>query len=62
MKLVDCEGSIHKASANKNAILVFAFLNRPYICYLECPAGTERRPNQSWTNIISVQGWTNPES
>ena len=25
------------------------------------PAGTERRPNQSWTNIMSVQGWTNPE-
>ncbi len=25
------------------------------------PAGTERRPNQSWTNIVSVQGRTNPE-
>ncbi len=25
------------------------------------PAGTERCPNQSWTNIISVQGRTNPE-
>ncbi len=25
------------------------------------PAGTERRPNQSWTNIISVQGRTNSE-
>ncbi len=25
------------------------------------PEGTERRPNQSWTNIISVLGPTNPE-
>ncbi len=32
-----------------------------FLTFIGCPAGTERCPNQSWTNIISVQGRTNPE-
>ena len=38
----------------------FLFISFVHIIY-PYPAGTERRPNQSWTNIISVQGRTNPE-
>ena len=33
-------------------------------CHFSDPAGTVRRPNQSWTNIIcsgTNQSWTNPE-